>query len=103
MEVNFGHFFGHGSNLTPKRELVNPPGAQTFGLTVADSVTPKDCAPPGMPDSGEFRPASLRSVARSTTTWHPPLIRFSAAPFRSRNSPETGPEPNASPTPFTAP
>jgi hypothetical protein len=68
------------------------PGAQTFGLTVADSVTPKDCAPTGMPDSGEFRPALLRSVARSTTTWHPPLIRFPAAPFRSRNSPETGPD-----------
>ena len=77
-------------------------GAQTFGLTVAGSVTPKDCAPPRVPDSGEFRPVSLRSVARSTTTLHPPLIRSSAAwteslyaaaaPFRSRNSPETGPD-----------
>ena len=47
------------------------PGAQTFGLTVADSVTPKDCAPPKVPNSGEFRLASLRSVARSITTWHP--------------------------------
>jgi len=66
-------------------------GAQTFGLTVENSVTPKDCAPPKAPDSGDFQPASLRSVARSTTTLHPPLIRFTAAPFRNRNSPETGP------------
>ena len=48
--------------------LIHAPGTQTFGLTVADSVTPKDCAPPMVPDSGEFRPAALRSVARSTTT-----------------------------------
>ena len=69
------------------------PGSQTSGLTVAGSVTPKDGAPPEMPDSGEFQPASLRSVARSTTTLQPPLIRLPAAPFRSRNSPETGPDP----------
>jgi len=67
-----------------------PPGAQTFGLTVADSVTPKDCAPPSVPDSGDFRPASLRSVCAVNHDLHPPLIRFTAAPFRSRNSPETG-------------
>ena len=72
--------------------LIHAPGTQTFGLTVADSVTPKDCAPPRVPDSGEFRPASHRFVAQSTTTLHPPLIRFPAALFRSRNSPETGPD-----------
>jgi hypothetical protein len=78
------------------------PGAQTFGLTVADSVIPKDCAPPNEPDSGKFRPASLRSVARSTTTLHPQLIRLPAAPFRSRNSPETGPDPAPTPKTFEA-
>src|ERR1039457_2158323 len=65
------------------------PGAQTFGLTVADSVTPKDCAPPKMPDSGDFRLlhfAPLRGQQRLA----PAVDPLHAAPFRSRNSPETG-------------
>jgi hypothetical protein len=43
-----------------------------------------------MPDSGEFRPASLRSVVHQPR--HGARVDpLSAAPFRNRNSPETGP------------
>jgi hypothetical protein len=69
---------------------MNPPTHRLSGCLALTRTHQKTVRPPRVPDSGEFRPASLRSVARSTTTWHPPLIRFTAAPFRSRNSPETG-------------
>ena len=64
------------------------PGAQTFGLTCY-AVRPKDYAPPVLPDSGDFRLlhfAPLRGQPRLAPAVDPLLC----APFRSRNSPETG-------------
>ena len=75
--------------LQPPLQVLFPPGNKDFFPTHSEGGK-KDIAPPKLPDSGEFRCASLRSVSRRTTTctrrWSASLPLRSATVIRRRQA-----------------
>ena len=79
--------FWHGardSRTSP--EKTDPPTAQRLSADSTDYVTPKDCAPPKLPGTDEFRPSAVRSHCAVNHDLTTALIRSTAAPFRHRKS-----------------